>query len=226
MFHLRFPDMDRLKIIYIYDALCGWCYGFSPVVKAIFENYQKDFDFEVISGGMILGSRTGPIGTVAPFIGSTYKTIEETTGIHFGESFLRQVDRGEMILDSERPAIALSVFRSYQPENSIPFVHDLQLCIKHEGREPNEDEMYRYLAVNFGIDPDEFIHKMHEEEFKQLAYYDFALAKQLKVESYPSVFIQTADNHFYMIARGYANFETMELRIAGVLRDLESQREN
>jgi putative protein-disulfide isomerase len=80
--------------------------------------------------------------------------------------------------------------------------------------------MYRYLAVNFGIDPDEFIHKMHEEQFKQAAYYEFALSKQLQVSGYPAAFIQSADNHFYMIAKGFTRLEDLEARIEKVWNEM------
>lgn len=210
------------KIIYVYDALCGWCYGFSPVIKSVYERYQDRFDFEVISGGMILGTRTGPIGAVAPYIKTAYHTVEEVTGIIFGEGFLREVEKGDMILDSEKPAIALSVFKIYYPDKAILFAHDIQNCINFDGREPNDEEMYRYLAVNFGIDPDEFIHRMHEEEFKQSAFYDFALAKQLQVSGYPAAFIQSADNHFYMIAKGFTPLQDLEARIEKVWGEIQA----
>jgi putative protein-disulfide isomerase len=114
----------------------------------------------------------------------------------------------------------LSVFKSYHPDKAILFAHDIQNCINFDGKGPNDEEMYRYLAVNFGIDPDEFMHKMHEEKFKQLAYYDFALAKQLEVSGYPAAFIQSADNHFYMIAKGFTLLEDLEARIEKVLTEI------
>jgi putative protein-disulfide isomerase len=210
------------KIIYVYDALCGWCYGFSPVIKSVYERYQDRFDFEVLSGGMILGSRTGPINVVASYIKTAYRTVEETTGVTFGEGFLRELEKGDMILDSEKPAIALSVFKTYHPDKAVLFAHEIQNCIYFDGKGPNEEESYRLIAVNFSLDPDEFIHKMHEEEYKQLAYYDFALTKQLQVSGYPAAFIQSADNHFYMIAKGFTRLEDLEVRIENVLREVVS----
>jgi len=211
--------MQKPKIIYVFDALCGWCYGFSPVMKAIYEEYSDRFDFDVISGGMILGNRVGPVGVIASFIESSYKTVEQTTGIVFGEGFLRNVEKGEMILDSEKPAIALAVFKSYAPQQAVLFAHEIQNAIKFEGKDPNEDEMYRYIAVNHGLDPDIVAHQLREEEFKQAAYYDFALARQLQVSSYPMAFIQVKDLDFYMIARGYTDYDTLKLRIENVLRE-------
>lgn len=209
----------RSKIIYVYDALCGWCYGFSKVIHACYENHKVDFDFEVLSGGMMTGERVGSINQIAPFIKSAYKTIEETTGIKFGEGYLKHLEEGTMILNSEKPSIALSVFKSILPEQAIPFVHDLQNAIFFDGKDPNENDIYRYLAVNYGIDPDEFEEKLGLEEFKDNAYYDFALAKQLQVQGYPAVLIQTGESNFYLIAKGYTDIDTLEARIKNVLKE-------
>ena len=46
--------MDKPVLIYCYDAYCGWCYGFSPVVKKIADNYKSRLHIEVLSGGMII----------------------------------------------------------------------------------------------------------------------------------------------------------------------------
>lgn len=213
--------MKKLKIIYVYDALCGWCYGFSPVIESIYEKYHDQLDFEVLSGGMMLGDREGPIGVVAPYIQTAYKTVEETTGIIFGEAFLQHLEKGEMFFSSEKPAIALSVFKSYRPDAAILFAHELQNAIYFDGKNPNENELYRYLAVNHGIDPDEFENKMQEDTFKQAAYYDFALAKQLQVTGFPAVLVQSGDMKFYLIAKGYTDFETLELRLNNVLKEVK-----
>ena len=30
-------------VFYCYDAYCGWCYGFSPVIRRIAEEYEGKF---------------------------------------------------------------------------------------------------------------------------------------------------------------------------------------
>ncbi|SDM79104.1 putative protein-disulfide isomerase [Daejeonella rubra] len=210
-----------LRIIYVYDALCGWCYGFSQVIMECFDKHKDDFEFEVLSGGMMIGDKVGSINKIAPFIKSAYHSIERTTGIKFGEPYLRHLEEGAMILDSEKPSIALSVFKLYLPDLSVPFVHDLQNAIYFDGKNPNDYDLYRYLAVNFGIDPDEFEAKMNLDTSKEAAYYDFALVKQLRVESFPAVLIQTSDTGFYLIAKGFTDSDTLELRISNVLKEIK-----
>lgn len=210
-----------IKIIYVYDALCGWCYGFSPVLKECYEKHKNEFEFEVLSGGMMIGDRVGSINDIAPYIKSAYHTVENTTGVKFGEAYLRVLEDGSMVLNSEMPSIALSLFKQYFPDQSVLFAHEIQNALYFDGRDPNEIETYRYIAVNHGIDPDEFEVKMKMESSKEAAYYDFALAKQLRVESFPAVLIQSSETGFYLIAKGYTDSATLELRIENVLKELE-----
>jgi putative protein-disulfide isomerase len=208
------------RIIYVYDALCAWCYAFSPVIKAVHEYYSADFDFEVISGGMVMGERIGPINKLSDFSGDLFKSVEAHTGIIFGTAFLQQLAAGEMIFTSEVPAVALCVFKTLEPSRAVEFAHDLQNSIYFDGKEPADIDLYRYLAVNFSIDPDEFEGRMNDPDLKEAARYDFALAKQLEASVYPSVFIQQTESKFYLVARGYANYETMELRINNVKEEM------
>src|SRR5258707_6496220 len=97
-------------IIYCYDAWCGWCYGFSQVIKRISEEYKDRFFVEVLSGGMILPPEPRPIAATAGYIRGAYKTVEERTGIQFGADFLWHInhpDLSDWFPDSEKSAIAM-----------------------------------------------------------------------------------------------------------------------
>lgn len=214
----------KIRIIYVYDALCGWCYGFSKVIHAFYEEHKGEFEFEVLSGGMMTGSRTGTINKIAPFIKTAYKTVEETTGIKFGEAYLKHLEEGIMILDSEKPSIALCVFKSYLPEQAVSFVHDLQDSMYFEGKDANDNDLYRYLAVNYGLDPDEFEARLNQEAFKEAAHYDFSLAKQLNITGYPAVLVQSGETNFYLVAKGYTDIDTLEMRVDNVLKEISSAK--
>ena len=103
-----------MNLIYCYDAWCGWCYGFSPVIKKIEAHFKDKLHVEVLSGGMILPQQPNAIGVMAPYIQQAYKTVEEYTGIKFGEDFLWHVthpDETDWFPDSTKSAIALCIFK-------------------------------------------------------------------------------------------------------------------
>src|SRR4051812_18598880 len=130
-------------LIYCYDAYCGWCYGFSPVMARIAEEFRDRLDFEVLSGGMIMRDPPQPISVMAKYIQSAYKTVEQRTGIRFGEDFLWHIfhpEESDWFPHSEKPAIALSVFKEYFPAAQVKFATDLQYALNFEGRDLTDDE--------------------------------------------------------------------------------------
>ena len=210
-------------LIYCYDAYCGWCYGFSKVITKIEEDYKDKLDFEVLSGGMILPEQPRHFAPLAKYIQGAYKGVEELTGIKFGEDFLWHVfhpEETDWYPSSEMPAIALSIFKEYHPEKAIQIAADLQYALNYEGRDLTDKEAYRHLLPKYHIDEAEFYTKLNSEEYKEKAYYEFALVKQLQVTGYPTVLLQTSNSKFYLLAQGYTDYDTVKARIEKILNDI------
>src|SRR5688572_26081649 len=97
-------------IYYCYDAYCGWCYGFSPVIKKIWTSYKDRLAFDVLSGGMILPEKPIHIASSAGYISKEYKQVENLTGVEFGKDYLWHIlnpAESDWYPSSEKPAIAL-----------------------------------------------------------------------------------------------------------------------
>lgn len=211
-------------LFYCYDAYCGWCYGFSPVIKKIADTYKDQFDIEVLSGGMIINKTKQPIEVIAGYIQKAYLTVEETTGIRFGKDFLWHIfhpDLSDWFPDSEKAAIALCIFKEYYPNRQVEFATDLEYALNFEGRDLTDDQAYNLLLDKYSIRPEAFFSKLESEEYKEKAAYEFALCKQLQVTGFPCVFLQTGESKFHLLARGYTNFETLKNRIDNLLNDLK-----
>ncbi len=201
------------KLIYIFDALCPWCYAFTPVVKNVYDNYCNHFEFEVLSGGLAVGEQVKTLGghEDSEKLRKGYQKIEEKTGIQFGEKFFERVAKETIILNSEVPATALAVFRdSNSPFPDIEFIHQLLHTFFFEGQNPNDKRVYKNLATHFQLDPQVFVNKMEEKYFQQQARYDFVLAKQLQAEAFPRLYLQTSPTYFHLIAKGYSDYEDID----------------
>lgn len=211
-------------IYYCYDAYCGWCYGFSNVMKRIAEEYKDRISFETLSGGMIPREYSQHIGKTAGYIRGAYKTVEDLTGIKFGEDYLWHInnpDQSDWFPHSEKSAIALVVFKDYHPERSVEFASDLQKALHFEGRDLTDDEAYRHLLEKYAIPENAFYEKLQSEEYKEKAYYEFSLVKQLNVTGFPQVLLQADELKFYLLAKGYTDYETLKIRIDQVLTELK-----
>ena len=212
----------KKTIYYCYDAYCGWCYGFSPIMKKIAEAYKDEFEIEVLSGGMLIGEQVQPISKIAPYIQSAYKRVEELTGIKFGEDFLWHINNPEQSdwrMNSEKPAIALCIFKEYYPFRQLEFASDLQYALNYEGRDLDDNEAYRHLLEKYSIQPETFYEKLQSDEYKEQAYYEFELCKQLQVSGFPALLMQLNESKFYLLARGYTAYEELQERIENILKE-------
>ncbi|MFN8250325.1 MAG: DsbA family protein [Ferruginibacter sp.] len=209
-------------LIYCYDAYCGWCYGFSSVMKKIAAGYAEKLDIEVFSGGMMTGENKMPIEKIGPYIQGAYKRVEELTGIKFGEDFLWHVfnpDKSDWVMNSEKPAIALCIFKELFPGRQLDFATSLQYALNDEGRDLDDDEAYRHLLEKYQLDPEDFYAKLHSGEYKEKAFYEFALCKQLQVTGFPTVLLQTGETKFYLLARGFTPYEDIRSALEHVLNE-------
>ena len=212
-------------LIYCYDAYCGWCYGFSPVIKKIADEFKNVMTSEAISGGMILPEKPVHIGATATYTRGAYKNVEDLTRVKFGEDYLWHInhpDQSDWFPHSLKPAIALCVFKSYLPGKSIEIASELQYALHYEGRDLTDNEAYRHLTEKYNINPDEFFEKLSDEKFKEEALYEFTLCKQLQVNGYPTVFVQTGDLKFSMVGRGFTDYDTLKTRIGNVLAEVNA----
>ena len=209
-------------LIYCYDAYCGWCYGFSEVMKKINSEYKNKIEVEVLSGGMILPEEPVHIGATADFISKAYKNVEELTGIKFGEDYLWHInhpDISDWYPNSEKPAIALCIFKEYFPDQQVNFAADLQYALHYEGRDITDNEAYRNILGKYNFPAEDFYGMLHEEAYKEKAYYEFALCKQLQVTGFPAVLLQKNESKFHLLARGYTDFETLSKRLDNAIND-------
>ena len=212
-------------IYYCYDAYCGWCYGFSPVIKKIYDEYKDRLSFEVLSGGMIPADDPKSIAATAGYINSAYKRVEELTGIKFGEDYLwhiRHPGQSDWFPHSEKAAIALCVFKELYPDQQVLFVADMQYSLHYEGRDLTDDEAYQHLLEKYGINPEEFYKKLHSTVYKEEAYYEFALCRQLQVTAFPAVLLQAGDTKFYLVTRGYTSYENVKARIENIMKEIST----
>lgn len=202
---------------YVFDALCGWCYGFSPTMQRIAAQYQDKLQFEVISGGMVTGQRIGPIGQVAGYIRTAYKDVERTTGTKFGPGFLQgTLAKGTATFSSIEPAKALATFRNHKPQQALAFAHTLQHAIYFDGVAPTDLDAFADLAAKQGIDKAGFLREARSREVEQQMLKEFRTSDSLGVQGFPTLFLMR-NGKLVKLAEGYVAEKELMARIERVL---------
>lgn len=203
----------KTEIIYIYDPMCGWCYGFSPIIKKLAQNYKDQFNWSIYSGGMAIGSNAFDISQVSEYISNTLGGVEKTTGIVFGDNFRNNVLKSDYFYSSLKPAIALTVFKEMDKENSIDFSSDIQKAFFYEGESLNELNTYLQIIKKYNLSAEDFSHKFLDPIYEAKTYNnEFRVSQTYGVSGFPAVIAKT-ENKINILSRGFQNYEKLSFNI-------------
>jgi putative protein-disulfide isomerase len=199
-----------VKLVYVFDAYCGWSHAFSGTLQEVIARHP-DLPVEVVSGGLFTGQRRVPIREYG-FIKAANVQVTERTGARFGDAFNALLDEGTFVMDSGDAARGLIALRQAAPEKAAELAIAMQKAYFHDGLSLSDAKTYRKIADDFGLDSDAVV-----GAFKTaVADDDFQLAARLGVSSYPTL-IAVKGNDAYALSRGHATVEQVEARLATLL---------
>jgi putative protein-disulfide isomerase len=113
-------------ITYLFDPLCGWCYGASPTVQRL--GNQGDIRFELAPTGLFSGRGARPMDAAfAAFAWSNDERIEALTGQRFTEAYRTQIlNKPGSRFDSAPATLALTAVALTVPEHELATLKVLQ----------------------------------------------------------------------------------------------------
>lgn len=200
-------------LIYVFDPLCGWCYGFSPVISKIAASYKDVLSIETVCGGMITEDQIGPIKQKAPFLKKATALVTQHTGAEFSRYFIDTVMLdSSRIMTSVQPSIAIMICKEMKSESLLSFIEELHKYIYIKGIDMAKDESYLELAKQFLIPEKAFLLKMKNKKYKEATIKEFKRAEQLGIQSFPAL-ILSKDRKYKIIANGYKSFQDIELSL-------------
>lgn len=209
--------LKKPTLYYVYDALCGWCFGFAPVIEKVDAEFKEKMRMEVLSGGMVTGPRIGPIAEMAGYIRKAAPRVTEISGQVFGDAYLNDVlGSTTYISNSVPPSIALCILKESYPEKTIHFMHAIQNLMFKEGKDLNELEIYLPLAAEAGIPEKEFRKKFADPVYLTKAEQEFQIVQNWGISGFPAVVVEK-DDKLYLLAQGYQPYETLSETLQKVL---------
>lgn len=202
-----------MKIYYVMDVMCGWCYAFSDVITKINEEFKDKIDFSIIPAGMWINEntkRTTP--NFSDFIRESNIRITEISGKEFGENFYLMLKDKETVLDSLPGSKAINIINKIDSKSSFKYLKALQKKFFVNGKNMNDLNVYSKIAEELGIDSDNFKKQFSSKELMDETFKQFNFANELGVQSYPSLVLVNNDE-ISLLSSGYSSFEEVRARI-------------
>ncbi|HKL15108.1 MAG TPA: DsbA family protein [Balneolaceae bacterium] len=207
-------------LIYVYDPLCGWCYGFHPVMEKLQKRFGDQVSIEVKVGGLAVGERAQTINEGFSYIKDGLQQVEKSTGIEFGRNFRLLVDEGSYMYDSMPPCRAQKTMNELAPEKALQFAGTLQEAIFRDGKNLNDWSTYEELISDYDVDHDEFKARFESDELRDELIDEFTWCRNHGATGFPSLLIKIG-NEISIMARGYRPFDTVESHLHHLIRNLE-----
>jgi len=189
------------RVVYVFDAYCGWCYGFDPTVLAFWEASRARVPFDVVSGGLFTGARRPTLGSLG-FIREANQRVARLTGVTFGPAFDALLDDGRLVLDSEGAAAGFAALRAQAPDRAVPLAAALQRRFYVDGESLSDPSTIAAVAREHGLDAERAVAFMTGAEGPSAAAEDFAFARSLGVTSFPSLLVLAGEHGVQLPAVG------------------------
>ena len=145
--------MNQVKLHYIYDPLCGWCYGAAPLIKIA----REIIAVQAHAGGMMTGDRRRAVTPeLRQFVVAHDQRIAQISGQPFGDAYFNGLLRDEgAVFDSEPPITAVLAAEQVA-QRGLELLARMQTAHYIEGLRIADSQVLHALAVEIGIDGSSF----------------------------------------------------------------------
>lgn len=197
-----------MKISYVMDPQCGWCYGNSANISALQKEFKEDFNFELLVGGMWLG-QNAPVGgdDLSQFLQSHAPRMAATTGAQVDSSYYELAKDNTYPFSSLEPSAAIQLIKEIAPDKVFPFAKKVQLALFVEGKRLDKKKTYFEILKVMSIDTAVFDSLWMGTDNISKTKAEFANASKL-ANGFPTL-VFTTEGKTETLASGYFNKEIM-----------------
>ncbi len=189
---------------YIFDPLCGWCYGAAPLVKAA--QAIPGLTIALHAGGMMTGSNRRAISDEwRHYVMPHDKRIAELTGQPFGKGYFNGLLRDTTaVMDSEPPITAILAAERLAGRG-LDMLHRIQEAHYQQGRRIADTPVLEALAKELGLTSAAFIAEMRFNSGAPTAQHiaeSRALLAKVQGQGFPTFALQDNQERLYQIPVG------------------------
>jgi len=141
--------MPTTTLHYIYDPLCGWCYGAAPLAAAA----RAIMPVIGHAGGMMSGANRQPVSTaLRNYVMPHDQRIAALTGQSFGDAYFHGLLLDQTAVFDSTPPIAAILAAEAIAERGLELLARVQTAHYVEGRRIADTEVLDALAAELDLD--------------------------------------------------------------------------
>jgi len=195
-----------MKLYYVHDPMCSWCWAFRPVYLQLVEKLPKHIEFIRILGGLAPDSDQPMPKETQHFVIDNWQRIQEQLpDTPFNYDFWSVCQPRRSTYPSCRAVLAARKQGSHYDE---AMTYAIQKAYYLEARNPSNIDTLMQLADETGLDVTQFNQDLISDSVQTELISELKTARNLHLNSFPS-FLLSQGEHKIHINPDYTNADSL-----------------
>ena len=199
--------IKKPELCYIFDTLCGWCYGATPALSRAKDAFGDALAITLLHGGLFTGNNAHSMPEMRPIALEHDKRIHELTGRPFSDAYIANiVMNDDVVHDSTPTALAHHVVKRLAPDMLLDYLLAAQHARFVEGQDLTNWSVHVPLVRPFGITSKQFFDGFYiDDNIRTTMNEEFRLARELMntvgADGFPAIILKR-ENEMTLIPHG------------------------
>ena len=200
------PDTSN-TLYYVHDPMCSWCWAYRPVLLQLHEHLPADIRWQNVLGGLAPDSDQAMPEETRRMVQGHWQKIQSSLGTEFNFDFWTKCQPRRDTYKACRAVIAAD-----RQQAGEAMTEAIQKAYYLRAMNPSEPETLGDLALEVGLDRDQFMQDLSSARIESELQRQFGLRRQLNVWSFPSLVLEY-DSAYSPIRHDYQDFRPTLMEI-------------
>ena len=196
-----------MRLVYIMDPMCSWCYAFQPELEEFLEEHPA-IEVDWIMGGLAPDNDQPMDESLKERISSYWYEIEKKSRVTFNHNFWNVNTPYRSTYPACRAVISAELLKT---KNSQKMVKAIQSAYYKEAKNPSLEKTLIDCAKSIGLDEKQFLEVLNSVEVEQRFQEHLRICQQLQVRGFPALFCINDQNQAFPLTLGFCQNAKLEL---------------
>ncbi len=182
------------------DPMCSWCWGFAPVIEQLRETQADNYNFSLVMGGLRTKGDMVWDESSKGYLKGHWEQVEKRTDQSFSNVLFEKED---FEYDTYPACKAVVTVRElFGIQSAFEYLHLIQERFYIQGEDITNIDILTDLLTTIGLESPSFKIFYESKRAELLMQHDFAKARSMGANAFPSVVIIDEEGHM-VCQKGY-----------------------
>lgn len=197
----------KKELIFVVDPMCSWCWGFAPIVEELRTILKDEYTCSLVLGGLRTKGEMPWNETSKAYLQGHWKQVSERTGQEFSQ---RLFENDSFDYDTYPASKAVITVRElFGMQSAFEYLHCIQEAFYARSEDITKTAVLEDILISMKLDSRAFKSFFESERAQLLMEQDFAKARSMEANAFPSVVIIDEEGH-RICQKGYRSLLEMK----------------